>query len=185
MSQLTTETVLWDEKKTAMGMEIPQTPVPMTVDGLQTPICPFSLGSPESSPPPSPSPSPAQRNEKQGEREKEGKGDSSSVGSVVVGPSGSNNNTTNTNTNTNTHLTELAAALARALSYTEGYDLNHGKQTQQGMNDVYELQTLTRYLSVRAARHHQPVGVEDSYCPPRPISRKVRAERRTRRYALV
>lgn len=181
MPQLTTETVLWDEKKTAMGMEIPLTPVPMTVDGLQAPTSPFSLGSPESSP--SPSPSPAQRNEKQGEREKEGKGDSSSVGSVVVGPSGSNNNTTNTNTNT--HLTELAAALARALSYTEGYDLVRGKQTQQGINDVYELQTLTRYPSVRAARHHQPVGVEDSYCPPRPISRKVRAERRTRRYALV
>lgn len=184
MPQLTTQTVLWDEKKPAMEMETPLTTVSMAADSLQAPISPFSLGNSESSPSPSPSPSPRNEN-KTSQGKGEEKGDSFKPDSIVVKPS----NTTATNTTHLAELTELATALARALSYTEGYDLDRGTQTQKGMNNVYELQTLTRCPSVRVAgqhhHHNRPVGVEDSLCSPRPISRRVRAERRARRYALV
>ena len=182
MPQLTTQTVLWDEKKPAMEMETPLTTVSMAADSLQAPISPFSLGNSESSPSSSPSPSPRNEN-KTSQGKGEEKGDSFKPDSIVVKPS----NTTATNTTHLAELTELATALARALSYTEGYDLDRGTQTQKVMNNVYELQTLTRCPSVRVAGHHphRPVGVEDSLCSPRPISRRVRAERRARRYALV
>lgn len=171
MLQLTTNTVLWDEKQTVMEMEIPRAPVTMAVDSLQAPISPFSLRSPVSSP----SPSPAKRNEKPENQEPV------STGSIIFKPS-HNNNPVNTNTNSHqTRLTELAADLAKALSYTEGYGPDRGKQTEQESLNVYELQKLTRHPSVCAAE----LGVEDSYCSARPISRRIRAERRARRFALV
>lgn len=166
MLQSTTNAVLWDENQSAMEIEVSLLPVTAADNNLQAPVSPFSLGSLELSP----SPSPANQ---------EG---SVSTGTTILESSQNKNSPINTNTNTHLpELTELAADLAWALSYTEGYGPDRGKQTRQEKCDVYELQTLTRRPSIRAAGF----DVVDSSCSSPPIGRKVRAERRIRRYVLV